>query len=1166
MGLSQTALGKRYVVGEMIGKGGMGAVYHAYDRLTAQPVALKVVARTADGISTSAPTEDNDLRLALAQEFRTLASLRHPHIVSVLDYGFDLMRQPYFTMELLEDAQDIASASEDAPLEDSVFLLLQMLNALVYLHRRDTLHRDLKPNNVLVSKGIVKVVDFGLALYEDSSDSTMGTLAYMAPELLMGKRADERSDLYSVGLIAYEMLLGEHPYDSENRGQLIYNILHAVPKLDDVDERIRPVLARLLTKQPDERYGSASEVIYALRTVLDITALRDTIATRESFLQAAQLIGREDEVAQLSQALTRTLSGRGELLLVGGESGVGKSRLLDELRTIALVRGAQVVRGQPLSEAAPAYSLWLDPLRYLAMHHNLDDLQASTLKPIIPDIGMILGRRIPDPPTLAPEAAQTRLFAVIEALLRGFEAPLVIVLEDLHFAAGESLTLLQRMARLAGELPLLIIASYRDDERPSLPRELPNVAHMKLRRLRRPHIEALAHAMIGTHGRDTALVDLLERETQGNLFFMVEVVRALAEEAGDLSSVTDVSLHRRVLPGGVRQIIQRRLARVPESARDLLNVAAISGRQIDLHVLRHIAPDVNLKEWLNQCAETVLAAQGDDWIFAHDKLREALLNNLSADDTRALHQRVAQAIEANGDTAQDAEALVYHWSMAGDTVREGQYALLAGERAYQNGAWSRAATLLGRAYALRAELKLSALDAARLLRLQGDARYREGNLIDARTHLRQAGRVVNWIIPSEPAQLRARVVREALRQAGHRLLPLFRRSPQPRDWLLETHRISMLEGEIAFLQNETDLMVINGVAALNQAESAGISPELATGSANTAIAASNVGQQWLAAIYQRQARRVAAELGHPSVQEFVQRRTGLVDIACGRWEDGEAAFQTSLRWADRLGDVQAREETVDFLASLTYYTGEYERSRTLFKQVYDSAVRTHNLLHQSWGLLGQGQNALRQGDLDDAAALLQHTLNILEEQRVNDLVTLIQAYGLLALVELYRDRPQAAGILAQQSVERIGKSEPTGFSLLEGYAGAAEVYLTALEYTPDSEARDSLTVLAQSSVRRLSELAKKIPIACARAATCKAWLARQTGNATAAHGQFERAVRDAGRLRQPFEQAFALYQWGRGLPRTDAQRLAHLGQARAIFQQLGAAHHLAQVQAQIELQ
>jgi eukaryotic-like serine/threonine-protein kinase len=1159
-------LGKRYELLNELGAGGMGKVFRAHDRLTGQTIALKRVLQGGDDAhhTSSAPTEDNELRLALAQEFRVLASLRHPHIVSVLDYGFDAERVPFFTMELLENAQPIDTATEAAPLDDKIVLLVQMLQALVYLHRRGVLHRDLKPNNVLVSNGAIKLVDFGLALFEDTADTTLGTLPYMPPELLYGKRADERADLWGVGLIAYEIMTGAHPFESENRAHLIHNIVNNEPDLTRFEPSLRVIIQRLLQKNPDARFRSAASVIDALRTAADLTLPTETSATRESFLQAAGIIGREAEYARLNEALTATLGGRGGVWLVGGESGVGKSRLLDELRTAALVRGALVIRGQTVSEGASPYSLWLEPLRYLAMVAEPDALEASILKPLIANIAALLGRDVDDAPALDPEAAQARLLNAIESMLRRLPDPLLIILEDLHFAGGESLALFNRLARVATRLPVMVIGSYRDDERPSLPREVPQATRMKLERLPREAIGTVAQAMLGSVGRNADLVELLDRETQGNLFFIIEVVRALAEQAGELSRITEVNLHRRVLTGGVRQIIQRRLDRVPQNARPLLRAAAAAGRQIDLAVLRQLSPQTDLEQWLNQCAEIALAAQEDDWIFAHDKLREALLDDMNPDETRDVHGKIAAAIEAAHDPNGAAARLTYHWAMAGDPTKEGRYAAIAGEQAYQNGAWSEAVTLLGRAYALRNALDFTPMETAKLLRLSADASYRQGNFDDAKQHLHDAAAALDWALPETRAAQSARLMQEVARQVGHRVSPLLRRSPRSRDWLLETNRLSLLEAEIAFLSNETLPMLVHGVAALNQAESAGISPELARGSANMSYAIGNIGQRRLAAIYKRQARRVAEQLGDPSVQEFALRRTSLFDIGLGNWAEGESALEQALTLAGQVGDVQAREESLDFLASLTYYRADYVRSRDLFAQVYASAQRTHNLVHQAWGLLGQAQNDLRLGNLDSAAGLLQSALNILEEQQVNDLVTLIQAYGLLAVVELYRGRREAAGILARQGIERIGKSEPTGFALLEGYAGATEVYLTVLEAANASDpARPALLEQAVDALQRLNELAKNIPIVRPRALLLTGWLAHIEGETVVLREKLNAALREALKLGMPLEVGLAHYRLACALPETDPAYGDHIRDARAVFASLGATHHAALVEAMV---
>ncbi|KAB2860075.1 MAG: serine/threonine protein kinase, partial [Anaerolineae bacterium] len=157
-----TLLGNRYQLHEKLGEGGMGAVYRATDRLTGQAVALKRVLIPTGG--TSPETDSSRLRLSLAREFQTLASLRHPNVIGVEDYGFDTNQQPYFTMTLLEKPQTILEVGAKASLDQKIDLLIQLLQAMAYLHRRGILHRDLKPANVLVEDGeTVRVLDFGLA-------------------------------------------------------------------------------------------------------------------------------------------------------------------------------------------------------------------------------------------------------------------------------------------------------------------------------------------------------------------------------------------------------------------------------------------------------------------------------------------------------------------------------------------------------------------------------------------------------------------------------------------------------------------------------------------------------------------------------------------------------------------------------------------------------------------------------------------------------------------------------------------------------------------------------------------------------------------------------------------------------------------------------------------
>src|SRR5262249_8852071 len=146
-----------------------------------------------------------------------------------------------------------------------------------------------------------------------------------------------------------------------------------------------------------------------------------------------------------------------------GESGVGKSRLLDELRALAQVRGVLVLPGQALSEAKVLYQLWQDALRRLVLIAELDTLEASIFKTLVPDIGALIGYDVPDAPPVSPQAAQERLLNLLEMLFRRQTQPLVIILEDLHWA-NESLDVLTRLNMLVADHPIMIVASYRDDE------------------------------------------------------------------------------------------------------------------------------------------------------------------------------------------------------------------------------------------------------------------------------------------------------------------------------------------------------------------------------------------------------------------------------------------------------------------------------------------------------------------------------------------------------------------------------------------------------------------------------------------------------------------------------------------------------------------------------
>ena len=690
-------LNYRYQLEDAIGKGAMGVIYRAYDRLEARRVALKRV-QIEQVASNSASSKDRSARreylTTITHEFAMLSSMRHPNIISVLDYGFDSDQMPYYVMELLQESETLIHGSERLPFEVRVSRLIDLLRALEYLHRRNIIHRDLKPANVLLTaENVVKVLDFGLATVskgrseEDEGDSLVGTLAYMSPEAFNGGQIDERSDLYAVGIIAYQLFAHKHPFDTENVHRLLYDTMNTRPDLTAINEAnpaLSFIIGKLLEKQPDHRYHSAYEVIRALSDVLGEQVPPESLAVRESFLQAAHLVGRDNELSQLTNALKEAKKGRGGVWFLAGESGIGKSRLLEEMRARALVEGMMVMMGQAVQESGHPYQLWREPLRRLLITENpLPEAEARVLKPIVSDIEALLNQSIEDAPELSGRAELSRLATTIADMVKrqASIAPTLLILEDVHWAQG-ALEPLQQLLVLAQELSLLVLISYRDDETPHLADAYSGANVLPLTRLTDAQIATLAQSMIGDAGKRADVVKLLQRETEGNLYFLIETVRTLAEEAGALHNIGVDTLPRSVLAGGVQKLIARRIERIPAEARRLLSLAAVFGREIDLPLMRvlgRMKNDQALEAWLGTCADAaILGVQDGVWRFLHDKLRQGMIALLKPEEKRLHHLQLAQALERiSTNINQMAGIIAEHYAQAGDTARLQIYAPIA---------------------------------------------------------------------------------------------------------------------------------------------------------------------------------------------------------------------------------------------------------------------------------------------------------------------------------------------------------------------------------------------------------------------------------------------------------------------------------------------------------
>jgi serine/threonine protein kinase len=1178
--VSELSIDSRYEVFERLGAGSMGVVYRVFDRLTDQNVALKSVTAPTDRLIFGSLQTDTSPHLAMAREFRTLASLRHPNIISVLDFGFDQQQQPYFTMNLMEGSVPITEAARNLPPTGRIALLIQMLQALRYLHRNGIIHRDLKPSNVLVIDQQVKILDFGLSIKREDAEKsdTAGTIAYMSPEVLIGSPATEASDLYAVGIMGYEMLTGRHPFSARNPTAIMTAILSDPINLSLLNDFpiLTPVIGRLLTKNPRERYQDASEVAIVLSNAANLPMESESSAIRESFLQAAKFIGREREMEQLSALLKQAGDGMGSSILIGGESGVGKSRLLEELRIRALVYGLQVVRGQELSDGSSPYQLWRNVLRRLILSIRLEPLDAMVLKALIPDIGKLLRVDVPDAPELEAQAAQERLLSTIENVFRQQKQPTLVILEDLHWISDESRAALIHMSRLVDHVHLIIVSSYRDDERADLPDHLPGIQVIKLMRLNEESIAQLSESILGQSGRKPNVVDFLQRETEGNVFFLVEVVRALAEEAGQLDKVGDMTLPASIFAGGVTEVIRRRLNRVSQQEQIYLQSAAVIGRDLNEKLLMSAYPDLDYEGWLTTCAHAaILEVQDNRWRFAHDKLREFLLTEMQGERRRALHQQTAEAITTvYGEANDQIPALAYHWSQAQVADKAVYYLDKAAQGAILSGAAEEAIRLVNQANTLDIQ-NPPPLRLARRFWILGDAYFGLGKLDESADNLEQASALFGFPIRSQTPRVAAALLGEIVRQIFHRRWPshFLGRSKQSREMLAQAcYAFGTLSG-VYFIQGNFLLWAYITVLGLNVAESGQDAPGLKSlaslGYSLMSVLTGTLPLHGVATSYRDMALVDAEQITEPIPQASVYYMTGLYTLATAEWGSAHNLTEKARELYLRIGSTRRWEETTGLIAWAHYYQGHFAQTNSAWQKVQDQATRRRDEHSRAWGLVGQIMDAVRAGDqpLETTSASLNEVQIILEKAEFSDQI-LDTTYRILTGIQHLRSQQASSAWEVAEAVRLALKKNPPRVAFaMEIYDRLAEIYLTLWEAqeTPavgqelSAQQRAQLPKAAQQVCKLLRSYSNAVSFAKPRSWLWQGVYEHLSNRAKPATAAWSKSLQMAQAMEMPYDEGLAYYYMGQSLPQGDPQRQSLLDQAVSHFERLDAIYDLARV-------
>ena len=705
----------RYQIIDIIGHGGMGTVVRGHDLILERDIAIKVLTN---------PKLEEEAQTRLLREAQAAAKLNHPNIVSIYDAGFH-KGVPFIVMELVEGEPLHRTHLEE--LEDIIQIVCQICDALEHAHGEEIVHRDLKPDNVIITPDRkAKLTDFGLARSISSRLTNEGfiegTVQYMAPEQALGKDVDHRTDLYSLGVMLYEMVTGQLPFNADEPLQIITQHLHirAVPPRalkPDLPASLDKLIVELLEKQLTERPANASSVRIILE---EITRSKIKVETADEIapldqMTRGRMVGREQEFSDATQIWMKASSGESQVLLISGEPGIGKTHFVRELRTLAGIQGGHVLQSECYAEGGAPYAPIATIIRqshqmegnYL---RSLPELFISNLLTITPELQPLASSLSVD---LKPdhEADLEQISESFVALCSsiGKEIPLLIILEDAHWADSGTLHLVRHLARRCktSGLRLLLVMTYREielDESRSLNETILELTkeriavRVKLLRLNLKDTQEMLMAIL----KDEVAQDFareIYRETEGNPFFIEEICRALIEEGklyrdGDRWCCFDAaSLH---LPQSVRTAVQERIGRLPTEAQEILLKAAILGREFDYEVLKILCDydEDTLIDSLELADKSKLimevhktsngrTAMDSSFAFAHALVATTLKESVSGIRRKRLHHQAAIALEKvfKNRLEELAPRISYHLLEAGEESKAVDYLILAGDSA-----------------------------------------------------------------------------------------------------------------------------------------------------------------------------------------------------------------------------------------------------------------------------------------------------------------------------------------------------------------------------------------------------------------------------------------------------------------------------------------------------
>ncbi len=703
----------RYKIAKKIGEGAMGRVYKVFDIVTERIVALKEFSPREMSAS-----ELEDFKA----EFSALTRLRHPNLVEVYEFGVDA-GVPYFTMEYVE-GQNLLELLPTLTLDEIYAIIIQVAWALAYVHSRGTIHHDVKTVNIMVAESDfnrVKLMDFGLARERTQRAEILirGTVEYMAPEMVKEIAVDHRVDLYSLGVVLYELTTGQLPFRAENKIACIKKHLEENPRppqliRSDIPLGVEKIILKLLAKDPNNRFATANEVIAAIAEITGKDIAHDSQDGLVNYVVTTRFIGREQELLVLNKCRLALENRAVEIpiVMLEGENGVGKQRLLNEFKTQCQLRQIRVFQTACHAGQGSVY----EPI--IQLTRSMIDVFQRTNRPrclelltayaaefslLIPDLMQAANLQT----VVHPLGVDQQLW-LIDQMTQFFiqsadDWPYVLAITGIQWADTQSLQLLRYLARnIQGNGPLIVLSWTVDkadfDTIEKISFYLLNKTvnqRIVLENLGEDKVTSLLTSMFGEDDAFYQLAAQIFPETKGNPEYIFTVIKTLIEEKVIARKngrwvVNAFDLAKISLPDNVVQIIKLRLSGLTEDDLNILNLLAVTNYPVTVELLKiltgytyDIIIDSLQRLIYFELVKKPSISQDAPFSIASYKTQRLLYQWIEPTRRAQMHRTIADKLEQFFQNNLDAqvEKLAYHYVQANEPHKARHYAFIAGKKA-----------------------------------------------------------------------------------------------------------------------------------------------------------------------------------------------------------------------------------------------------------------------------------------------------------------------------------------------------------------------------------------------------------------------------------------------------------------------------------------------------